>query len=696
MSEIYNRELSWLSFNHRVLQEAKDNSVPLYERIKFLAIFSSNLDEFFRVRVASLRSLIDLKNKKKKLKFNPSKLLRDIHKVVNKQQKEFGEIFREEIIPELNKNGIYLIKDGDVTQGQREYLHNYFCREVIPNLNPSLIAGGKISLFLKNNAIYLTVRLQPLGGKNGDNGTAAKTNRYAILEIPVEKLSRFVVLPPEDGKNYIMFLDDVIRLNLPLVFPGYNILEAYSVKLTRDAELYIDDEFTGNLLEKIKGSLSKRKTGVPCRFLYDEAMPKDFLKYIRKTLQFSRDDIIPGGRYHNFYDFFTFPNPGKQDLQYEPMPPLKSSAFSNESSFDAIKKGGILTYYPYNTFEHVIKFIEEASSDKDVQRIKITLYRTAKESAIIKALVSAARKGKDVTAFIEIKARFDEELNFQNADELEKGGVKVLYSFPGMKVHSKMCLVSRTEEEQMKNYAYLSTGNFNEKTAKLYSDIGFFTADEALTAEVEKVFNFLSREKIDEDFAALSVAPFNLRKNINELIDIETANASEGKKALIILKLNSLEDKKVIRKLYEAAEAGVKIKIMVRGICCMVPDKKRNIEIRSIIDRYLEHSRIYYFYNGGEEKMFIASADFMTRNFDRRIELLIPINKAELKKELKTIISIYFKDNIKARRVSKTQNNRYVKTSGTKKIQVQYELYRYLKEEKESEPDDTSSKLSAS
>jgi polyphosphate kinase len=687
MSDIFNRELSWLSFNHRVLQEANDPSVPLLERIKFLAIFSSNLDEFFRVRVASLRSLIDLKKKsRKKLKFEPANLLKDIHQKVNKMQNEFGEIFRGSIIPELNRNNIYILRDEEVKPTHLKFLNNYFQNEVVPGINTTLIAGDKISLFLKNNAIYIAVKLQPQSGKNGNrnNGTASKICKYAILEIPSDKPGRFVILPPEEGKQYVMFLDDVIRVNLQTVFPGYKVLESYSVKLTRDAELYIDDEFNGNLLEKIKSSLGKRKTGVPCRFLYDEAMPADFLKYLRKTLQLSKDDLIPGGRYHNFYDFFQFPDLGRKDLLYEPMIPLKCSELETEDLFGAINSRDVMVYYPYQSYDYVLRLLNTAAEDKNVRSIKITLYRTAKNSRIIKALVKAAENGKSVTAFIEVKARFDEELNFQNADELEKAGVKVLYSFPGLKVHSKMCLISREVEGSRKYYAYLSTGNFNEKTASIYSDIGLFTSDELITSELRKVFSFLSRKSEKEEFSTIAAAPFNLRDTINQLIENETANAAAGKKALMVLKLNSIEDKKMIKKLSNAADNGVKIKINVRGICGLKPDKKNNIQIRSIIDRYLEHSRIYYFYNGGNEKLFIASADFMKRNFDRRVELLIPVNNSSLKNELKQVLNIYFRDNVKARRINATQSNPFIKSRSLVKVRAQYEIYSVLKEENES------------
>ncbi len=681
----FNRELSWLSFNYRVLQEAKDPSVPLYERIKFLAIFSSNLDEFFRVRVASLRSLFNLKRRTRaKLKFEPAELLKIIHSTVDKQQREFGEIIRKEITPQLNSHNIFLIDDTSASDAQKIFAQEYFNENVLPHIQPVIIVNKKVTLFLNNRSIYLAVRLLPVSKKKTAEKNQAGTKRfkYAMLEIPSEKLPRFIRFPSDDDKYYVMFLDDLIRINLQSIFPGYSVCDSYSVKLTRDAELYIDDEFTGNLLQKIKKSLSKRKTGAPSRFLYDEKMPKEFLKVLRQTIGLKKEDLIPGGRYHNYHDFFSFPNPGLKELEYPEMLPLKCPELeTGESIFQIITQRDVLVHYPYHSFEYVIKFLEEAAADDQTESIKITLYRTGTKSRIIKALCSAAASGKKVTAFVEVKARFDEELNFVNAEELEHAGVKVLYSFPGLKVHSKICLISRIEDGNKKYYAYLSTGNFNEKTAKIYSDIGIFTSNISIIDELRLIYNFLSK-KIDKvKFKNILTAPFNLRSGLNSLIDNEILAAREGKKASIVLKLNSLEDKKIIKKLYEASEAGVKISIIVRGICCLIPGVKglsSNIKVKSIVDRFLEHARIFIFHNGGGEKKFLFFSDWMTRNLDRRIELCFPVIDTEIKNILKDIVSLQLNDNVKARIINKTQSNPYVRSKKKKAMRSQYDIYDYF------------------
>ena len=680
----FNRELSWLSFNYRVLQEAKDTNVPLLERLKFLAIYSSNLDEFFRVRVASLRSLLALKTKtQKKLQFDPQKLLDDIKQKVNKQQDEFGSIYRNEILPELKKNNIYIVDDKNFPKSSKKYLQSYFSDKVIPFIETFLPDKAEHSTFLQNKALYFAVCLTKKDQPGILDDNVDVENEYAIVEIPSDKLGRFITLPAIKRNNYVMFLDDVIKLFLPDIFPSHKIVSCYSIKLTRDAELYIDDEFTGNLLAKIKKGLSKRKTGIPSRFLYDNKMPKSFLKFLRETLNLKKDDLIVGGRYHNFNDFFGFPNFNLSNLDYEPLPPIVSKDFDkHDSIFDAISEKDVLLSFPYQSYGYVLKFLEEAANNPDVKSIEITLYRVASESLVIRSLLKAVENGKKVTAFVEVKARFDEESNFSSGEVLQNGGVNVLYSFPGLKVHSKLCVVERVEKGKTNFYTYLGTGNFNEKTARIYCDHALFTKDKQIAKDAKNVFKFLLNKDDEQSFDKLLVAPFNLRSTFVQLIDSEIKNASDGKKAEITIKLNSLEDKKMIKKLYEASQAGVRIKIIVRGICCLIPGKKglsEKISVVSIVDRFLEHARIYVFHNNGDKLMYVASADWMRRNLSRRIEVGFPILDNIIKSFLLKVMELQWIDNTKARKIDIAQKDNYRNSRRKKKIRSQYEIYNYIK-----------------
>jgi polyphosphate kinase len=679
----FDRELSWLSFNYRVLQEAKDKSVPLFERLKFLAIYSSNLDEFFRIRVASLRSLLSLKVKtQKKLQFDPKKLLSKIKLIVSRQQEEFGTIYRDQIIPELSKNNIYIVNDTNYPKKHMKYLKTYFFDQVVPFVQPVLLDKKKISTFLHNKSIYLAVSL--ITKKKSKTPTAKKSvrHRYALIEIPSEKIGRFITLPETSEKYYVMFLDDMLRIFLPDILPGYEIDSCFSIKLTRDAELYIDDEFTGNLLAKIKKGLAKRKTGVPSRFLYDNKMPETFLRFLKETLNLDKDDLIEGGRYHNFNDFFGFPNFNLSKLEYEPLPPVTCKDFlTNKTVFDAISKKDILLSFPYQSYGYVLKFLDEAANDPDVNSIKITLYRVASDSLVIRSLVKAVENGKDVTAFVEIKARFDEESNFSSAELLQNAGVKVLYSFPGLKVHSKLCLVERIENNASVFYTFLATGNFNEKTARIYCDHALLTKNQEFSKDAQNVFDFLLNKTEGQSFSKLLVAPFNMRNTFISLIDNEIKNAKEGKKAEIVIKLNSIEDRKMIKKLYEASQAGVKVKMIVRGICCLIPSKKglsENISAVSIVDRFLEHARIYVFHSGGDKLMYVASADWMKRNLSRRIEVGFPILDKKVKSQFLNLLELQWNDNTKARVIDEYQINGYKISRSKRKRRSQYEFYDYI------------------
>ncbi len=623
--------------------------------------------------------MLELKKKaQKKIKFEPYTLLKQIKNKVNTQQEEFGRILKEEIVPELEENNIILVDQTTVPEEHKKYLENYFLDQVLPFTRLTLIEKNKIATFLHNKAIYLALRLKV------KSKTQSKRPRYkyALAEIPAERLGRFISLPETDN-NYVIFLDDIIKMFLPKILPGYDIESCYSIKLTRDAGIYIDDEFTGNLLAKIKKGLSKRNTGVPSRFLYDREIPAPFLRFLKESLHLNKEDLIAGGKYHNYNDFFSFPNFNKTDLKFEPLPPLLCEELDDgDSVFSSITKRDIFLSFPYQSYDYVLKFLENAADDKDVKSIKITLYRVAGESRVVSTLIKAAENRKKVTAFVEVKARFDEESNFASYDALEKAGVKVFSSFPGLKVHSKLCLIERVEEKNVKLYTYLGTGNFNEKTSKIYCDYALLTAEQNIGNEANKVFKFLERKSDQETFKHLLVAPFNMRDAFDQLINNEIKNAIDGRKAEITLKLNSLEDRKMIKKLYQASSSGVKIKIIVRGICCLLPGVKglsENIKVISIVDRFLEHARVFIFHNNGDKKYYVASADWMKRNLSRRVEVGFPILDNKLQSKLQKMINLQWKDNVKSRFIDKDQLNKYVEFKHRKKVRSQYEIYSYIK-----------------
>jgi polyphosphate kinase len=665
------RDISWLSFNHRVLQEAKNPNVPLYERLKFLAIYSSNLDEFFRVRVSSMRSFKDLKKKtRKQLEIKPKKILKQIKAIVEAQQNEFGQVFENDILPALATNGIHLIKSTQFSENQAFFAERFFQDKVKKHLNPVFLDQEETALFLKNKALYLVLQFDEAG------------ERIAVVNIPSEKVGRFVVLPGEGTAHFITFLDDIIRYNLKLLFGSAQILGAYAIKLSRDAELYLGDEFEGDLMKKLKENLANRKTGLPTRFLYDLKMPANLLEHLKKRLDLSKYDLVPGGHYHNFNDFFGFPDPSNQaHLHDPPMPPLPHKGLERQASLiKALKSRDYILHFPYQSYKYVPQLIWEAAEDAKVTAIKITLYRVADKSEVTTALLAALKKGKKVAAFIEAKARFDEASNLYWGEALEKAGASVVYSYPAIKVHTKLLLIQRREKDILRNYTYLGTGNFNEKTAKLYGDHALLTADKQLGEEVEQVFDLLERKILIPRTKDLMVSPFNSRSRFEKLIQKEIKNAAQGREAYLILKMNSLEDRGMIEKLYEASCAGVKIQLIVRGICCLVPgvkDLSENITIISIVDRFLEHARVYIFGNNGKEKMYLASADWMTRNLDRRVEVIFPIKDRNVHRELRAIIDLQLADNVKARWINQEQNNPFVRNDKPE-IQSQLAIYHFL------------------
>ncbi|QNK77918.1 polyphosphate kinase 1 [Winogradskyella sp. PAMC22761] len=641
--DYYNRDLSWLRFNHRVLQEAADERNPLYERIKFLAIFSSNLDEFFKVRVSDIRQIKQLdKPLRKRLITKPNKLLRKIKKQVELQQKEFGRLFFTEIIPALANEGIQLLSYKAFNEAQQAFSKKYYKDTLALTQSLSIREDQP---FLENEALYLVAQME----------------NEALIWVKInEATPRFVTLPSSDDKHCITFVDDILKHNLKAIYKQ----DFYSVKISRDAELYIDNEYSGNLLDKIKKALPNRVYGQVTRALIDELTPKKLQQKINKVLDINETDIVNGGTYHNFKDLFGFPNPTSKNLSFLDLPPLLDNEFVGYSNtFEAIKAKDRLLYFPYQSYRPVLQLLEEASNAANVLKIKITLYRISNDSQVAKALINAAKNGKDVFVFIETKARFDEENNMKWGKVLEANGAHVIYSYPGIKVHSKILYIERIEANASRAYGYISTGNFNEKTSRIYTDFGLMTANPKITEELCQVFQILERQIIIPKSKQLLISPFTTRRQFTALIDLEIENALAGKTAYIILKLNSLQDAKMIKHLYKASNAGVKIRLLIRGICCLVPgikNQSENIIVTSIVDRFLEHGRLYVFGNNGKEKMYLGSADWMTRNLDHRIEVITPILDRDIHLKLKEILELQLNDNVKSRVIDANQNNYYV------------------------------------
>jgi polyphosphate kinase len=684
MPKLIHRDISWLSFNHRVLQEAKDISVPLLERLKFLAIYSSNLDEFFRIRVASHRNLAKAdKTTIKDFDHVSEEVLTQILQIANNQQKEFSHIFEKEIIPELKANDIQMVSWRNLTKNQVQFVDTYFNEYLLPFVQPVILAGKKIKPFLNNGALYLTLHLHQ---QNVDK----PQSEYAIVKIPSDHLSRFVVLPSKkQNVTQIIMLDDAVRHSVRLIFPGYEILDSFSIKLTRDAELYIDDEFSGDLIDKIKKSLSKRFIGHTSRMVYDRSMPKHMLHYLMDVFEISAQDLLPEGRYHNNSDFFKFPSFNKTVIKDQSLSPIKIDDLEDaESIFEKIEERDRLIHPPYHSFESVIKFFEDAAMDPDVTHIKIIQYRVAKISRIMEALKDAVKNGKQVSAFVEIKARFDEEANLKWGEELEKSGVTVYYSMPGFKVHSKLALVRRLEDGKPRLYTFMSTGNFHEDTAKVYTDFGIFTANKKLTSEVARVFTFLeTRQNPGVPFELLGVGLFNLKEKLISLIKREIAHAKKGKPAKLTLKMNSLQDEEMIKLLYQASQSGVKIHLIVRGICCLSANQKpysSNIQAISIVDRYLEHSRVFVFHNDGNPEVYLSSADWMVRNLHFRVETMFPVLDPEIAKTIITCLNIQLNDNVKARILDPELKNEYLQNDQDIAVRSQIETYYMIRRREES------------
>ena len=674
---IVNREISWLAFNHRVLQEAGDPSVPLIERLRFLGIFSDNLDEFFKVRVASLRRMVELDIKAKKLVGgNPEKILKQIQQIVLEQQKEFEKIYFR-IIDALKRHNIYLVDEHSVPSEHEDYLHKVFHDKVLPALNPIMLDEEKPFPQLKDKSIYLAIKLT--------SKHPGVRKQYALMEVPAQEVGRFIILPSIGKRRYIILLDDVIRVGLRDVFSIYHFdyFEAHTIKITRDAELDIDNDMSRSFLEKIARGISERKRGQPVRLVYDQAIPNDLLDFILRKLELDvLDNIIPGGKYHNFKDFMKFPDIGPRSLQYRPVANVLHPALQPHTSIlETIRQKDLFLHFPYHPFSHFLDVLREAAIDPYVTEIKMTAYRVAYESKVMRTLINACENGKSVTVVIELQARFNEASNIYWSKKLQEAGANVLFGIRGLKVHAKLLYISRKKGRETTRFAGISTGNFNEETAKVYVDIIMLTANPELVRDTGKVFKFLESPYVPVHYQHFLTSPVFMRRKLCALVDRETRNALAGKDAYIIMKLNNLVDQDMIMRLYKASQAGVRITLLVRGICSLIPGEKglsENIEVLSLVGRYLEHSRIMIFCNDNREEFYIGSADWMTRNLDHRVEIFSPVFDEELKEELRRIIDLQLQDNVKTRVINKKLDNPYKKDRKKVKIDAQMRMYRWL------------------
>lgn len=679
----FKRDISWLSFNYRVLLEAEDETLPIYERIKFLSIYSSNLEEFYEIRVAEHRGVIMKKNFTEESGAEAEETLAEITEEVNRQQREYYRIFSK-VLQELNRQDIYLYQDSRPEPFHEEFVHNFFNEEVFPFLSPVMIQAGDIRTFIRDRRLYLVIRMVKKSKRMAEPDYVPDYY-YALMKIPYAKVPRFIELPTHEGKHYIMFIDDIIRANLSSIFPGYVVESCYSIKISRDADIYLDDEKGGNIVENIRKKVKKRKIGALSRFMYDSNMPDDFLAFICSAFGITTDDLVLGGRYNNLQDLIKLPNPKGKELEQQVPSPMRVPFLDEMGSvFRAVKKRDILLHFPYQSFDYLIRFLMEAAFDPKVDEIKITQYRVAENSAVINTLISAAQNGKKVTVFVELKARFDEENNMSTAERMEQAGIRIIYSIPGLKVHAKVAVILRKDTEdgcKRRDFAYLSTGNFNEKTARIYSDMALLTSNAELITDINKVFAVLEGKLAGPTFRHLLVARFNMVPELTRMIHREIEHVKAGRKGRIVLKMNGLHDQNMINELYNASENGVEIDLIVRGICCLVPNRpfSANIRVTRIVDMFLEHSRIWYFYNDGEEDLFLTSADWMRRNLNRRIETAFPILNAEIKQCIIDILKIQLQDNVKACLIDEHLHNNFKRDDNPVKVRAQLAIYEYLK-----------------
>lgn len=673
------RDLSWLSFNGRVLQEAADPTVPLLQRIRFLGIFSNNLDEFFRVRVATLKRMIQLGSKPRMhLEADADHILQDIQMTVLNQQSEFNRIWSG-ILEELKAEKIFLVTEKDLDARQQDFVTRYFEEEVSPNLIPLMIETIPGAPYLREKSIYLGVVMWMK--------ESALQRKYALIEVPSRVLGRFLLLPSPEGEHHIILLEDVIRFNLPEIFSyfGYNQYTSHVFKVTRDAEIDIDNDVSTSLVQKIQKGLKNRRKGKPTRFVYDKEMDPGLLEFLIRKLSLSkRDNLIPGGRIHNFRHFMDFPGHIFQQ-ESRRRKPFDHPLLQERRITDVVMERDVMLHFPYHSFNPLIDLLKEAAIDPGVTSIKITCYRLAKQSKVINALINAVRNGKQVTVVLELKARFDEEANLEWKERLEDEGVKVLIGIPNMKVHAKICLIRKRLENRIIQYGFVSTGNLNESTSKVYADHCLFTANKAIMADVNRIFNYIEHYKTGTHFlkacTTLLPSPVFARREVLKMIDAEIKNARKGKPARIIAKMNSLSDEEMIDALTDAAKAGVELKLIIRGIFCMYSENKnfvQPVQAISIVDEYLEHARVWYFHNDGRQRLYISSADWMTRNLDHRVECSCPVLDPGIRQELMDILDIQLSDDIKARILDNKLQNGYVPAKGEKHVRSQEDTYNYL------------------
>ena len=681
-SRYFKRDISWLSFNYRVLLEAEDDTLPLYERINFISIYSSNLEEFYKIRVADHKAIATgAAHSDEESVQSAMQLVTEINEEVNRQLEERIRIYEQKILPALRQHHIIFYQSRNVEPFHKEFLRRFFREEIFPYLSPVPVSKDKVISFLRDNRLYLAVRLHSKGTLPGD----PDHTQYFVMKLPYSKVPRFIELPKQDKNYYLMFIEDIIKANIDTIFPGYDVDSSYCIKISRDADILIDESAnTSEIIEQVKTKVKKRKIGAVCRFVYDRAMPDDFLDFLVDAFRINRQELVPGDKHLNMEDLRHLPNPNNAVRAIRKPQPMKLACLDErESIFRYVEKKDLLLHYPYHSFEHFIHFLYEAVHEPTVREIMVTQYRVAENSAVINTLIAAAQNGKKVTVFVELKARFDEENNLATAEMMKAAGINILFSLPGLKVHAKVALVLRRDKQghKLPSYAYISTGNFNEKTATLYADCGLFTCNPVLVNDLHNLFRTF-QGKENPVFHRLLVARFNLIPELNRLIDHEIELAKSGKQGRIILKMNALQDPAMIERLYEASQAGVKIDLIVRGICCLIPGRKysRNIRVTRIVDTFLEHARVWYFGNGGKPKLFLGSPDWMRRNLYRRIEAVTPILDPDLKRELSDMLSIQLSDKRKACFVDDHLRNRWKSARPQKeKIRSQYTFYEYLK-----------------